>query len=108
MPSQAPRFRPPGWRPPEPWATSKGKSRQQRGYGAAHDAMRKLVLEEEPHCRSCIAEGAATPERSAVADHIVPKAEGGTSIRSNYQGLCWPHSKAKTAKESGRGRRRMT
>ena len=39
MPVQSPRFRPPGWKPPDPWATSKGKSRQQRGYGADHDAI---------------------------------------------------------------------
>lgn len=106
MPKQAPRFRPRGWKPPEPWATSKGKSRQQRGYGRVHDDMRKIVLIEEPYCRECIRTGEVPPRRTAVADHIRPKAEGGGNERSNYQGLCWPHSKAKTAKESGRARRR--
>ncbi|CAD7336076.1 HNH endonuclease [Sphingomonadales bacterium 56] len=106
MPTQAPRFRPAGWRPPEPWATSKGKSRQQRGYGAEHDAIRKQVLIEEPYCRQCVADGVVPPRPTAVADHIANQAEGGKTVRSNYQGLCWPHSKAKTARESARGRRR--
>jgi len=104
MPTQAPRFRPPGWRPSEPWATSKGKSRQQRGYGAGHEAMRKRVLIEEPWCRECLRLGVAPPGRSTVADHIRNQAEGGDSDRGNYQGLCDHHSKAKTAKESARAR----
>lgn len=68
--------------------------------------MRKLVMAEEPICRQCLAEGVVPPRATAVADHIVNQAEGGKTVRSNYQGLCWPHSKAKTAKESGRARRR--
>ncbi|WP_370171873.1 HNH endonuclease [Sphingobium abikonense] len=63
--------------------------------------MRKLVMAEEPICRQCLAEGVVPPRATAVADHIVNQAEGGKTVRSNYQGLCWPHSKAKTAKESG-------
>ena len=106
MPRQAPRFRPPGWRPPMPWATSQGRSAAERGYGAEHRAIRKQVLIEEPLCRLCIAEGITPPRPTAVADHIVNQAEGGQTVRSNYQGLCWPHSKAKTARESGRARRR--
>jgi len=108
MPTQPPRFRPRGWKPAEPWATSKGKSRQQRGYGRAHDAMRKTVLIEEPYCAECIRTGVAPPRRTVIADHIRPKAEGGSDDRSNYQGLCASHSKAKTAKESARARRRQT
>lgn len=106
MPVQAPRFRPPGWKPREAWATSKGKSRQARGYGAAHDAVRKQVLIEEPWCRRCIEEGRSPPRRTAVADHIMPLAEGGGGGRDNYQGLCWPCSKAKTAREAARSRQR--
>ncbi|EPR09632.1 endonuclease [Sphingobium indicum IP26] len=105
MPQQPPRFRPPGWRPSEPWATSKGKSRQERGYGADHDAIRKQVLIEEPYCRQCIADGVTPPRRTACADHISNRAEGGQNVRANYQGLCWPHHKAKTAREAARSRR---
>jgi len=68
--------------------------------------MRKRVIIEEPYCRACIANGTVPPRRSVVADHIRPKAEGGGSEHENYQGLCWPCSKAKTAKESARARRR--
>jgi len=106
LPRQAPRFRPPGWKPPAPWASSAGKSRQQRGYGSAHDAIRKQVLIEEPYCRQCIRDGLAPPSRSAIADHMHPQAEGGTGKRDNYQGLCLEHSKAKTSAEAARGRRR--
>lgn len=82
----------------------KRKTRQQRGYGREHDAMRKRVLAEEPLCRECSKSGLV--EATTVADHIKPKAEGGTDDRDNYQGLCRPCSTAKTARESGRARRR--
>lgn len=107
MPSQPPRFRPRGWQPPEPWATSKGRTRQQRGYGRQHDEMRKLVLIEEPYCRECIRTGAVPPARTVIADHIKPLSEGGSADRDNYQGLCARHSAAKTARESARARRRL-
>ncbi len=105
MPTQPPRFRPPGWREPEPWVTSKGRSRQQRGYGREHDEMRKIVMAEEPLCRECLRLRIDPPARTTIADHIIAQAEGGGRERTNYQGLCTPHSKAKTAQESGRGRR---
>lgn len=104
MPVQPPRFRPRGWKAPEPWVTSKGKSRQSRGYDGVHDALRKQVLIEEPYCRECIRVGIVPPRRTTIADHILPKAEGGPNERWNYQGLCDPHGKAKTAKESARAR----
>ena len=68
--------------------------------------MRRIVLAEEPLCRMCLA---ADPPRftpSTIADHIKPKAEGGTDDRENYQGACQSCSKAKTARESARARRR--
>jgi 5-methylcytosine-specific restriction protein A len=61
-------------------------------------------MAEEPLCRECSKAGRVAA--STVADHIVPKAEGGTDDRDNYQGLCKPCSTAKTAAESGRARRR--
>ena len=104
MPSKPPSLRPSkisSGRTASNW--DKRKTRQQRGYGREHDAMRRQVLAEEPLCRSCRSTGriAAT----TVADHIKPKAEGGTDDRDNYQGLCTPCSTAKTAAESGRARR---
>jgi len=84
------------------WTTR--TSRQSRGYGRDHDLMRARVLREEPLCRVCIAAGryAATE----IADHIIPKAEGGGDERENYQGLCKPCDVVKTARESKRARAR--
>ena len=80
------------------------ESRQSRGYGRDHDLMRARVLREEPLCRLCLEQGryAATE----IADHIIPKAEGGGDERENYQGLCKPCDVIKTGKEARRGRAR--
>ena len=80
------------------------ETRQARGYGREHDAMRARVLREEPLCRMCAAEGRVSA--TAIADHIVPKAEGGTDDRTNYQGACDPCHRRKTAQEAQRGRAR--
>lgn len=68
-------------------------------HGAAHARMARQVKREEPACRRC-----AAP--TAVADHIVPRAERGGDDRANYQGLCQPCSDAKTRAESKRGAKR--
>lgn len=85
-------------------AWDRTKTRQERGYGADHDRMRKRVLAEEPLCRICLAEDRVTA--STVADHIVPKAEGGTDERENYQGACKPCHDIKTAEEAARAQGR--
>ncbi len=106
MPSRPPSLRPTKARAPRAvsnWS-AKRASRHQRGYGLAHTRMRETVLREEPICRACIAQGRATP--TTVADHITPKAEGGTDDRDNYQGLCSPCHNVKTAAEAARGRKR--
>lgn len=105
MPSKPPSLRPrkvPTERKLSNW--DRRKTRQQRGYGREHELMRQRVLDEEPLCRECAKTGRV--EATRIADHIRPKAEGGTDDRENYQGLCIPCSKAKTARESGRARRR--
>jgi 5-methylcytosine-specific restriction protein A len=83
---------------------SKRASRQERGYGRAHDLMRKRVLVEEPLCCTCLKAGRYTPTK--IADHRTPKSEGGSDERSNYQGLCEPCHTAKTARESARAKAR--
>ena len=78
----------------------------ERGYGWRHQQMRELVLREEPLCRMCLA---AEPRRytpTVIADHRIPKAEGGTDDRDNYQGLCQDCSDAKTAEEAARAQGR--
>lgn len=80
-----------------PWAHR--KPAHQRGYDAAHHAMRRRVLAEEPNCRRCGA-------RAVIADHIIPLSRGGSKDRENYQGLCRRCSDAKTQQEAAEGRRR--
>lgn len=108
MPSQPPRFQPKG--APQSrtkgWASTSRKSRQERGYGRAHDLMRARVLSEEPLCRTCLAMNPSRVTPAIIADHIVPKAEGGSDERENYQGVCDPCHRAKTAEEASRARRR--
>lgn len=69
--------------------------------------MREQVLREEPLCRVCLAMNPPRYSPTEVADHISPKAEGGTDDRENYQGLCKPCDVIKTARESARARRRL-
>lgn len=101
MPSKPPSLKRPAPRPIA-WASSRRGSRQSRGYGRAHELMRERVLTEEPLCRHCATRGIIEP--TTIADHIIPKAEGGGDERENYQGLCTPCSKAKTAEEARRAR----
>ena len=64
----------------------RGRTSNERGYGAAWRAMRAIVLWDEPCCRLCLKAGVT--RASEVVDHIVPKAAGGTDERSNLRGLC--------------------
>ena len=68
-----------------------------RGYGREHRAIRRQLLSEEPLCRQCERENRVT--RATIADHIIPLHRGGRTERSNYQPLCEPCHKAKTAQE---------
>jgi len=105
MPSRPPHLKAkPKGKPASNW--NRRESRQARGYGRAHERMRERVLREEPLCRACLAMDPPQYSPSAIADHITPKAEGGTDDRENYQGLCKPCDVAKTARESARGRLR--
>jgi 5-methylcytosine-specific restriction protein A len=106
MPTRPPQLRKQAPRPSSNW--DRRKSRQERGYGREHDAMRRIVLDEEPLCRVCLGKHPAQYTPSTIADHIRPKAEGGTDDRDNYQGICDPCHRDKTARESGRSRRNRT
>ena len=66
--------------PRKPW-DHKGASRQARGLGAEHDAMRKRVMAEERNCWRCGGAGLLDDQ----ADHVRPRARGGTNERSNYR-----------------------
>ncbi|WP_081845511.1 HNH endonuclease signature motif containing protein [Erythrobacter litoralis] len=81
-----------------PWDHG-GRTRQQRGYGAAHDRMRRHLMETVVLCEHCLAKGRTTV--GTHADHIIPLAKGGTSDRDNYQLLCRPCHGLKSLKDRG-------
>jgi 5-methylcytosine-specific restriction endonuclease McrA len=59
------------------------------------------VLDEEPLCRTCLAQGEES--LSEDVDHIVPLEDGGPQWeRANLQGLCAYHHAEKTAGEHSR------
>jgi len=78
------------------WAKT---SRQSRGYGKEHDAMRAHLLATVVLCEECARKGKVSV--GSIADHIKPKSQGGGGERENYQLLCKPCSDAKTAIEAG-------
>ncbi|MHA6768093.1 HNH endonuclease signature motif containing protein [Sphingobium ummariense] len=84
----------------KPWASSSKKSRHQRGYGRAHERMRAHLLATVAICEACARKGITTP--GVIADHIVPLAAGGTSVRENYQLLCRECDRAKLSADNGR------
>ena len=64
---------------------------------------RRTYFAAHPLCVCCRAKG-----RTSLAtelDHITPLAKGGTDEPSNWQGLCEPCHKDKTAKDFGTVRR---
>ncbi len=63
-----------------------GKTRQARGYGRAHDLMRKHLMQTVITCEECARQGRTTV--GTHADHIIPKAKGGSDDRDNYALLC--------------------
>lgn len=96
MAERPPVFRPPGWRPREPWER-RVTYRDKRVRGRAGQAMRAQVLAEEPFCRLCLEQGKRV--RATVVDHRVPLAAGGDNSRGNQQALCDRCHDAKSAQE---------
>lgn len=67
--------------------------------------IRDAVLDADPLCALCKAEGRTVAAREV--DHIVPLHRGGTDDRANLQGLCAEHHEAKSAGESALRRGRL-
>jgi 5-methylcytosine-specific restriction protein A len=85
------------------WAPSRRGTSSQRGYGAAWQRLRLVILERDQHlCQTCMAEGRVTV--ATQVDHIKPKFEGGTDDESNLQAICSECHDAKSKREGQRAR----
>lgn len=99
---------------PGRFADRRRGSRQDRGYGAAWDRLREVILRRDAGlCQVCLS---MQPERvtpAVAVDHIVGKAEArrrGWSAQqvdaeSNLQAICEACHTAKTAREAAASRR---
>lgn len=83
-----------------------GKTRQQRGYGKAHQRMREHLKRTVILCEECQRKDPPRITPGAIADHIIPLAKGGTGDRSNYAWLCRECAADKDARDRGRPLRR--
>ncbi len=88
-------------------------SRQERGYGAAWDRVRKVVLLRDAHlCQVCWKNGRRAVT-SNIVDHIVSKenakragwSEAKTEHPNNLQVICLPCHEIKTEAEQGKVKR---
>lgn len=88
------------------------ESRQSRGYGAAWDRIRKVVLKRDCGlCQPCRRKGLATPANAV--DHIVSKAraeaqrwcQARIDDASNLQAICTECHEVKTEQEQGKTKR---
>jgi 5-methylcytosine-specific restriction enzyme A len=75
----------------------------ERGYDADWQRLRLAVLDREPFCRICEADGRT--EAAVLVDHIVPIEDGGERLdESNLQPLCRLCHGNKTAADLSRRR----
>lgn len=82
-------------------------SRAERGYGAAWDRLRLLVLKRDRYlcqCSDCVNTSRVLP--ATEVDHRIPKSEGGTDAPGNLCAINTECHKRKTAKESAKARGR--
>lgn len=71
-----------------------------RERGRPWRTRRARWLSEHPLCCHCEQEGRVS--QADEVDHVVPLWDGGRDDESNYQSLCVPCHKAKTAGEAAR------
>lgn len=83
-----------GWKHSEP-------SRHKRGLGRAHQKARAELLAREPLCRLCQAKNPPRVTAATIADHIIPRAKGGSGDISNLQPVCAQCHDEKTRKDLG-------
>lgn len=91
-------------RPRDPLG-QKRESPTKRGYGAAWRRTRAAFLAEYPLCNNALGLHSGRLVAARVADHIVPREQGGTDDWSNLQPLCKRCHDTKTAtQDNGFGR----
>lgn len=88
--------------PRELWI--KAATATKRITGRRLQASRAALFERSPLCAECERQGRVS--EATERDHVIPLAEGGVDDDSNVQGLCAECHAEKSARESGRGRRR--
>ncbi|MCU7916559.1 MAG: HNH endonuclease [Candidatus Thiodiazotropha sp. (ex Gloverina cf. vestifex)] len=78
------------------WQDDKRRgTRQQRGYGAEWQRIRKRILKRDGYlCQVCRMRDATQ------VDHIVPKVKGGTDDPANLRAICKPCHATKTQRDS--------
>jgi 5-methylcytosine-specific restriction protein A len=85
-----------------PWVKARKGSHDSRSHDPYYQtkewkALRLQLLNSEPLCAECAKQGRVTP--ATVADHIIPREQGGSDLLSNLQGLCSSCHNKKSAKE---------
>ena len=70
----------------------------ERTRGSAWMKTRERWLRAHPLCVECERQGRASA--ATQLDHIIPLGDGGADDESNYQSLCEPCHKSKTAEEN--------
>jgi 5-methylcytosine-specific restriction protein A len=84
------------------------RTRQQRGYGRAHERIRAELKRDVVVCELCRKKNPPEVRVGCIADHIIPLAKGGTGDRSNYQWLCRRCADEKDAVDRGAKRKPVT
>lgn len=69
-------------------------SSAERGYGWAWSAISRKVIAAQPWCSICGHTG--SPTNPLTADHIIPKAHGGTDALGNLRTLCRFHNSSRS------------
>lgn len=79
-------------------------TRQERGYGADWQRIRKSVIARDcALCQPCMRQGRVTPFEEV--DHIIPISQGGENSVENAECICRACHNRKTAREAAAGRR---
>ena len=83
------------------WNHGDRESRHKRGLGRYHRKARKELLAQEPLCRLCKQKAPPRITLATIADHIIPRAKGGSGDISNLQPVCPTCHDDKTRKDLG-------